>query len=278
MTATATPSPLAAGTVRHGSSIGQPLTRRDGPLKVTGQARFSADNLPPGTLHAALCVARIAQGPRHRPRRGRRRGPSRRRRGDDGRGNAPALAKDPDAKDGPFIFRLDLLQNDRVRYANQPIAVVIAETLEAATEGARLLAPTYAAETPRIGLDSGERRSRRIRSASARPPVQSEGDVEAGLAAASRDDRGHLRDAGPVPQRHGAARGGGQLGRRPADAATCRPRRWRCRRGGSPACSASAPTTSTSRAPISAAASARRACPPARRCSPAWRPSSWAGR
>ena len=61
MTATATPQNAAAGT-RHGSSIGQPLTRRDGPLKVTGQARFSADNLPPGTLHAALCVARIAKG------------------------------------------------------------------------------------------------------------------------------------------------------------------------------------------------------------------------
>ena len=48
---------------------------------------------------------------------------------------------DPDAKTNPFMFRLDVLQNDRVRYANQPIAVVIAETLEAATEGAALLAP-----------------------------------------------------------------------------------------------------------------------------------------
>jgi CO/xanthine dehydrogenase Mo-binding subunit len=41
--------------------------------------------------------------------------------------NAPRLAQDPDAKDNPFMFRLDLLQNDRVRYAHQPIAVVIAE-------------------------------------------------------------------------------------------------------------------------------------------------------
>ena len=62
MTATSRPSNRPAGAIRHGSSIGQPLTRRDGPLKVTGQARFSADNLPPGTLHAALCVARIAKG------------------------------------------------------------------------------------------------------------------------------------------------------------------------------------------------------------------------
>ena len=54
------------------------------------------------------------------------------------------------------MFRLDLLQNDEVRYANQPIAVVIAETLEAATEGAALLAPRYEAEPARIGLDGGE--------------------------------------------------------------------------------------------------------------------------
>ncbi|WP_345820779.1 xanthine dehydrogenase family protein molybdopterin-binding subunit [Methylobacterium fujisawaense] len=185
MTATSTPaSNRPAGAIRHGSSIGQPLTRRDGPLKVTGQARFSADNLPPGTLHAALCVARIARGrvtgldvaaaEAHpgvvavmRP------------------GHAPALAKDPDAKDGPFTFRLDLLQNDRVRYANQPIAVVIAETLEAATEGARLLAPTYAAETPRIGLDSGEAFTPDSVGVGA-PPVETDGDVEAGLAAASK--------------------------------------------------------------------------------------------
>jgi xanthine dehydrogenase YagR molybdenum-binding subunit len=83
------------------------------------------------------------------------------------------------------MFRLDVLQNDRVRYANQPIAVVIAETLEAATEGAALLSPRYETEPARIGLDSGE---------SFIPPgvgvgnpaEMHRGDVEAGLAAASR--------------------------------------------------------------------------------------------
>jgi xanthine dehydrogenase YagR molybdenum-binding subunit len=38
--------------LRHGSSIGQPLTRRDGVLKVTGEARYAADNHPPKMLHA----------------------------------------------------------------------------------------------------------------------------------------------------------------------------------------------------------------------------------
>ena len=54
------------------------------------------------------------------------------------------------------MFRLDLLQNDKVRYAGQPIAVVIAETLEAATEGADLLSPRYEIEPARMGLDATE--------------------------------------------------------------------------------------------------------------------------
>jgi CO/xanthine dehydrogenase Mo-binding subunit len=55
----------------------------------------------------------------------------------------PPLAIDPEIKTNPFVFRMEVLQSDEVRYANQPIAVVIAETLEAATEGAALLAPRY---------------------------------------------------------------------------------------------------------------------------------------
>ena len=42
--------------LRHGSSIGQPLTRRDGALKVTGQARYAADNHPDGMLFARAAL------------------------------------------------------------------------------------------------------------------------------------------------------------------------------------------------------------------------------
>ena len=108
--------------VRHGSNIGQPLTRRDGVLKVRGEARYAADNHPPGMLYAVMAVAGIARGrvafldvqaakahpgvvdvmtSTHKP----------------------PLAEDPDAKTNPFMFRLDLLQNDQVRYVTQPIAV-----------------------------------------------------------------------------------------------------------------------------------------------------------
>ncbi len=170
--------------VRHGSNIGQPLTRREGVLKVKGQARYAADNHPPGMLHAVMAVSSIARGrvtfldveaAKNHP----------------GvievmtSANRPPLAEDPDAKTNPFMFRLDLLQNDKVRYANQPIAVVIAKTLEAATEGAALLSPRYDAEPARVGLDAGE---------SFVPPAvgvgnpseMHRGDVQAGLAVASK--------------------------------------------------------------------------------------------
>ena len=48
--------------MRHGSNIGQPLTRRDGVLKVTGQATYAADNHPPGMLFAVMAVASISRG------------------------------------------------------------------------------------------------------------------------------------------------------------------------------------------------------------------------
>jgi xanthine dehydrogenase YagR molybdenum-binding subunit len=167
---------------RHGASIGQPLTRRDGLLKVTGQAHYAADNHPPGMLHAVLAVSSIARGrvtfldvtaAKAHPGVVEVITPA----------NCPPLAMDPDAKADPLMFRLDVLQNDWVRYAGQPIAVVIAETLEAATEGAALLVPRYEAEPARIGLDGSE---------SFIPPTLGpgyptearRGDIEAGLAAA----------------------------------------------------------------------------------------------
>jgi xanthine dehydrogenase YagR molybdenum-binding subunit len=170
--------------VRHGSNIGQPLTRREGILKVTGSARYAADNHPPGMLFAVLAVSSIARGrvasldvaaAKAHPGVVDVMTPA----------NRPALAQDQDEKSNPFMFRLDLLQNDRVRYANQPIAVVVADTLEAATEGAALLAPRYEAEPARIGLDAGE---------SFVPPAVGvgnpsrvdHGDVEGGLGAAAK--------------------------------------------------------------------------------------------
>jgi xanthine dehydrogenase YagR molybdenum-binding subunit len=174
----------AAAHLRHGSNIGQPLTRRDGILKVTGAARYAADHHPPGMFYAVLAVSSIARGrvtfldvaaARAHPRVVEVMTPA----------NRPPLAQDPDAKTNPFMFRLDLLQNDRVRYANQPIAVVIAQTLEAATEGAALLSPRYDTAPARIGLDAAE--TFVPPSVGVGNPAEAHhGDVEAGLAAAAK--------------------------------------------------------------------------------------------
>jgi xanthine dehydrogenase YagR molybdenum-binding subunit len=192
----------ASAHIRHGSNIGQPLTRRDGILKVTGKAPYAADRHPPGMLYAVLAVSAIARGrvsfldvaaakrhpgvldvmtPAHKPR----------------------LAEDPDAKTNPFMFRMNLLQNDNVRYANQPIAVVIAQTLEAASEGAALLAPKYETLPARVGLDAIDLDSVGLDSIGldsgasfgasfvpatvgvGGPSVVERGDVEAGLKAAA---------------------------------------------------------------------------------------------
>jgi xanthine dehydrogenase YagR molybdenum-binding subunit len=169
---------------RHGSNIGQPLTRRDGLLKVAGRARYAADNHPPGMLYAVLAVSSIARGrvtfldvaaAKAHPGVVEVMTPA----------NKPPLAQDPDAKTNPFMFRLDLLQNSSVRYANQSIAVVMAETLEAATEGAALLSPRYEVEPARAGLDSAESFIP-AGVGIGNPPQVQRGDVEAGLAQAAR--------------------------------------------------------------------------------------------
>src|SRR5580704_624375 len=170
--------------IRHGSNIGQPLTRRDGLLKVTGAARYAADQHPPGMLYAVLAVSTIARGrvafldvaaAKAHPGVVDVITPA----------NRPPLALDPDEKSNPFMFRLDLLQSDRVRYANQPIAVVVAETLEAATQGAALLAPRYEVEPARVGLDADESFVPATVGVG-NPAHVARGDVARGLASASR--------------------------------------------------------------------------------------------
>ncbi len=168
--------------LRYGSNAGQPLTRRDGILKVTGRAPYAADNHPEGMLYAVCAVSTIARGrvthldveaAKAHPHVVEVMTPA----------NRPPLAGDPDGKQGLFAFRLEALQNDRVRYANQPIALVVAETLEAATEGAALLKPGYEVEPPRLGLDVERYVPESVGVGS--PAGGAHGDVEAGLAAAA---------------------------------------------------------------------------------------------
>jgi len=168
---------------RHGSNAGQPITRRDGELKVTGRATYAADNHPAGMLYAVTAVSRIARGrvaaldvaaAKAHPGVVEVFTPA----------NRPPLAHDPDEKLGLFGFRLEALQNDAVRYVNQPIALVVAETLEAATEGATLLNPRYEAEPARADFRDGEH-YRPETVGFGMPSGATYGDLDAGFAAAA---------------------------------------------------------------------------------------------
>ena len=173
---------MSETSIRFGSNAGQSVTRRDGIAKVTGAATFAADNHPEGVLHAVYVPATIARGRVIRLDTGAAKAhpgvvevftPE----------NRPALAGDPDAKPFLFAFRTEVLQSAEIRYANQPIALVVAETVEAATEAARLVVPHYEALPPRLGLD-GDAPHKPESGNFGRPAETVFGDVAAGHAAA----------------------------------------------------------------------------------------------
>jgi len=170
--------------IRFGSNAGQSVTRRDGIAKVTGAATFAADNHPANLLHAVVLPATIARGRvAHMDVAAAKAHP----------GvievytseNRPSLQGDPDAKPTMFSFRVEVLQDDTVRYAGQPIALVLGETLEAATEGARLLNPEYEMEPARTRLDDAEPYDI-VPGGFGLPMGTTHGDIEAGHAAAEK--------------------------------------------------------------------------------------------
>ena len=135
--------------------IGDPISRVDGPLKVTGAARYSAEwpldrlaygvivqsTIAHGTI-AAIDTASAASLP----------GVLAVMTAD----NASALPQQGRAGVNPPSGRvLSLLQDREVRYNGEPIAVVVAETFEQATHAASLVRATYRAEPSVVEMKKG---------------------------------------------------------------------------------------------------------------------------
>ncbi len=130
-------------------SVGAPLDRVDGPQKVCGTARYTAEFTVPRMAHAVMVQSTVAHGRiaemdtstvekmpgviavlTHR--------------------NAMKLPQGGKAAVQPPHGRvLSLLQEDLVHYNGQPVAVVVAETLEQATAGAAALRACYCSPTAR---------------------------------------------------------------------------------------------------------------------------------
>jgi xanthine dehydrogenase YagR molybdenum-binding subunit len=136
--------PLPQGT----RQVGRPTSRVDGRLKVTGHAKYAAEHNSPGLLHGYVVSSAITKGRISKIDIA----PALSLRGVVHvftHENRPNLAwfdrkwKDGDSPKGsPFRP----LYDDKIIHAMQPIALVVAETFEAARAGARLLQIEYESE------------------------------------------------------------------------------------------------------------------------------------
>ena len=164
------------------SVIGKPLDRTDGVLKVTGQARYSADNPESKLAHAVLVTSTIARG--------------RIASIDSARAqsmpgvllvmtyqNAMRLPNGGVATaEPPAVRRLTLLQTSEVRYSNEPVAVVVADTLERAVDAAHQVQVRYEAAAPNADFQRAKPQAYPPAKMNNRPVATSRGDVEAGLS------------------------------------------------------------------------------------------------
>lgn len=172
-------------------SIGSPLSRVDGRAKVTGAARYAADFNQPGQVYAVIVESAIGLG----------RIAAIETAGADrlpgvvgviSHLNAPRLSYLPhrsSAVDPPVGERLHVLQDDRVRFFGQPVAVVVAETLDAAEHAAAALDIRYEAERPIVDVEAPEAEAKPPQSGLAPdarfPADRGRGDADAAFAAAA---------------------------------------------------------------------------------------------
>jgi xanthine dehydrogenase YagR molybdenum-binding subunit len=127
--------------------IGQPVSRVDGRLKVSGRATYAAEFEVANIAHAAMVSSTVARGRiASIDTAAAQRSP----------GvlavlthmNAPRLPYRPHkgATDPAIGERLHVLQDDRVLHQGHPVALVVAESLEQAQHAAALVRVTYKAE------------------------------------------------------------------------------------------------------------------------------------
>ncbi|HEY0435428.1 MAG TPA: xanthine dehydrogenase family protein molybdopterin-binding subunit, partial [Phenylobacterium sp.] len=135
----------------HGAAIGRPHVRVDGVAKVTGRARYPADEPVANPAYAFLVTSAIA------------RGRIRAMRLDEARAvpgvldilnweNAGQAVKSPQGPDQHETTTT--MESDRIGHDGQIVAVVVAETFEAAREAAYKVGIDYEREPPSATFDS----------------------------------------------------------------------------------------------------------------------------
>src|ERR1700756_2126612 len=169
-------------------AVGQRVSRVDGPLKVTGTARYSGEITLPGLAYAQIVGAEVASG-----RITIDTSQAERAQGVAGiltHHNTPKVNQVPlvpsllgGPAPGETFFPM---QDDVIHYAGQPVAVVVADTLEQAQHAATLIRVSYAEAPSVTTIDQGRDDAyepERIFGGLIPGSIQ-RGNVEDGLAAA----------------------------------------------------------------------------------------------
>ena len=164
------------------AKIGEPLTRVDGRAKVTGIAKYAAEFQPGSPTYAVMVTSTIANGTITRmDTLAAQRAP----------GvltvmtpaNAMKLPGGGRAAVHPPAGRvLSLLQDTSVHYNNQPIAVVVAESLNEAIYAASLVQVKYQASSPQLDFEAGFAKAY-PKGHGHDPAMVANGSLDAGMAA-----------------------------------------------------------------------------------------------
>ncbi|MFA6153724.1 xanthine dehydrogenase family protein molybdopterin-binding subunit [Mesorhizobium sp.] len=164
-------------------NMGAPLPRIDARLKVTGQAPYPADFAAANVAYGVLATSTIARGSITALHLDRARAVSGVldiiSAGDVGSIDKPKFGNTGASSIGP-------LHDTRIFHDGQIIALVVADTFEAAAEAAMLVRADYAEETPSAGFDS---KGAETEAAAGKSPMFKEdvkaGDFDAAYAAAA---------------------------------------------------------------------------------------------
>lgn len=183
---------------RHGH-IGRPLSRIDGPRKVAGAAPFAAEFAIEGMVYAALAFSTIAKG---------RIAEIDTQAAEAVSGvvavmtyrNAPRLQPPPVFMSAPKAAggdTLPVMQNDRINWNGEPVAVVLGETQEQADHALSLIRIAYEEEPALLGFEQARSQGTKPGMFMGQPLHDEIGDAEAALA-----DSAFKTDATYLTPRH----------------------------------------------------------------------------
>jgi xanthine dehydrogenase YagR molybdenum-binding subunit len=165
-------------------SVGTPIDRIDAQRKVTGTATYAQDTEVTKVAHAVIVTSSIAKGSiasldlaackreagvlavlSHL--------------------DAPKVMAGKGKGQGPGERILQLLQGPQIVYSDQPIAVVVADTLERAQHAASMIVPTYLPATAIATIEQTLATATTPKSFVHGKPDWAKGSIEVGLAQAT---------------------------------------------------------------------------------------------